>query len=724
MPKNTLLIHDTRTVGVITATVLARVLSRRSDDGTTGGTVHALFGRELTLSVRKFWGNARSLINSKLQEHPCETVILCCMGFDDLNIAACQETLKWLKSRAELIIYSHKWPDGYARAEFEVLVSPHAIVEKYIGYIEPIEWELLRTSLIVARETDREFANDTDLVFAEQLAKNIWPSGADPDVEEKHWDRLTKNLSDVINKIKAGKGDGDRPHAKRTDRHTHFRVYDLEEYPPVSIEKTLEAESADPTFPSPGIAIGIVNRDGNDSQAYLLRPWQQRKHLPSIAHLIKTYGETYGMRDWVGSQDAMHVRMPPEQRETLQGQLMEFCSRVATLRFGSRQPHAWAAQFIHKQATEVLEKIDLFKTFVGPENGHLFFDPEGTQIILSQSNRFHTSTTQTLTLRLVVSTPEAAAFLFGHGGYNFTKLETSLDGALAAIARIPSLWLGVAVVPSKLRIDADLRPSLENIGKAFEQLKEFAPLMIGDAVKSGVVKSGSVIARALNEVDAPLVVFRGSETIGPSVQYEILSHSIVNALHQELERKVDVLELFSGSGYCSRKLTKPEGMARIVCVDASVDAKTALLQQTSDDVIWLRTLVDQVLTPDGIYYRSYDIILMDPPHGMILDILFGGKAEGSVAARASKLAHGLVIYVGHDSQATRSQAVARALKQWYQQVTEWRVGSERLVSAGRSLSIDGGAWEYDSVLAEAYGYAIKGAEKFDPHWPVEIVESY
>jgi hypothetical protein len=728
MTHDTLLIHDTRTVGVITAAVLARVLPRKARTANRRGKIRALFGRGITSSTREFWLRAKSLIEGKLQENPCETVMLCCVGFDDLNESACQETLKWLADRVQLVIYTHKWPDGYTRAGFDVKVSPHAIAEEFGGYIEPVEWELLRASLVVAREADPETISKADKHFADQLANNIWPAHPDHGEEQKHWEWLIKNLGGAVHRIKRGDPTSRRQNIESPEIDDRCVIYKLEEHPPVSIEKILEAQVDNPNFPNPGIAVGLVNWGSESgSRAYLLRPWRQRKYYPSIDHLLEAYGGKYDLQlGWVGNQDAMHVRVTPAHSgyetllQTLPSKLRGFCNEVAARQFGARQPHAWAARFIHKQASEVLEKLDLFGTFVRPQRGGLFFDPEGTQIVLSQSNRSEKPIIHTLTLRLVVNTPKAAAFLFGHGGYNFTKLEMSLDGALAAIAKIPSLWFGATTVPSKLRIDADLRLPLESVGDAFKRLEEVAPLKIGDAIELGVVEKESVIARALADPSQPLVIFRGSETIGPSVQYQILAHSIVHALYQKLGRKINVLELFAGSGYCSRKLTKPDGMARIVCVDASVRAETAILD-TAQDVIWLRALIDQVLSADGIYYRPYDVILMDPPHGMLLEILFGGGLEGSVVERASKLAHGLVIYVGHDSQASRCRAVAQALKRWYRQVTEWRVGSERLISAGYSSSATEPAWEYEDVIDAAATLAKQGVKEFDQHWPAEIV---
>jgi hypothetical protein len=114
---------------------------------------------------------------------------------------------------------------------------------------------------------------------------------------------------------------------------------------------------------------------------------------------------------------------------------------------------------------------------------------------------------------------------------------------------------------------------------------------------------------------------------------------------------------------------------------------------------------------------------MDPPHGMLLEILFGGGLEGSVVERASRLAHGLVIYVGHDSQASRCRAVAQALKHWYRQVTEWRVGSERLISAGYSSLATEPAWKYEDVIDAAATLAKQGVKEFDHNWPAEIVSN-
>jgi 16S rRNA G966 N2-methylase RsmD len=718
MLVNTLLIHDTRTVGIITATVLARVLPRVAQDT----LVDALYGQFITSSTAEFWRDARKLIGDKLRRNQYQTVILCCVGFDDRNERACSDTLRWLQSKVNLEIYSHKWPDGYTRAELDSLISPHAIAEKYGPYLEPVEWQLLRASLIASRETERELVTQREIEFANRLARNIWPRGKNVReqraLEKDRWDLLVQDLPKVLSEIQTLGGSVEEPIFKMPDKNPGFVVYELTAESPVSIEKALEAQSDDANFPNPGIAIGLVNwGHENGSQAYLLRPWSQRKNLPSIAHLLSTYWSdpNVPIQHWVGNQDAMHVKISPAQKnyrgvvENLKGRLRRFCENVGSLTFGSRQPHPWAAQFIYKQATGMLNRVDLTKRFVSDGRRNLYFDPEGIKIILSRSNRSSEPLSRTLSLRLVIENPDAAAFLFGYGGYNFTKLEMSLDGALSAIARTPTLWFAGTTVPSKLRIDACLCP-LEGIGKVFDRAEEITTLSISDAVKLNVVESGSVIANALAN-SGRMIVFRGSETLGPSVQYASLAHLIIQILYKKLDRKVHVLELFSGSGYCSQKLLSPPGMARIVCVDSAVNAKTVGLE-TSLDIIWLRTSADQVLDSDGVYYQSYDIVLMDPPHGLLLDILFG---RNSLVERASKVAPGLLIYVGHDSQSSRSEAVAKALAESYAQVDEWMVGSERLISAGVSKHCTQPSWDYDAVIEETFG--LSQQEDKDRPWP-------
>jgi len=721
MPKKVLLIHDTRTVGVITATVLARVLPRVDPDKNLA--VDALFGRALTAGTLEFWRNAKRLITDKFQADHFQKVILCCVGFDDRNVKACSETLEWLKSDFELEIYSHKWPDGYTRAGFESLVSPHAIAEKYGPYLKPVEWHLLRTSLIAARETDKDLVTHPEIDFANRLGKNIWPTSTNhkeqEELEKKRWDLLVGDLPRALEELQGPDASVREPTINHPEINPNYVVYWLEEESPVSIEKTLEAQSDLENFPNPGIAIGLVNwGQKSGSRVYLVRPWRQRKNLPSISDLLATYGEDHDLhaQEWIGTQDAKHLVLSPTQTgnqdlvNTLPGRLRRFCDAVSELRYGSRQPHPWAAQFIHNQATEILERVDLCKRFAKQENPELFFDPEGTQIILSRSNRSNSEHSRTLSLRLVVESPDAAAFLFAYGGYNFSKLEMSLDGALGAIAKIPSLWFGGTTVPSKLRIDPRIR-SLDGIGDAFNKTREIATLSQSAAKSSNVIEHGSVIANALEE-NEHMIVFRGSETIGPSVQYASLAHLIVKTLHYKLDKKINVLELFSGSGFCSRRLLKPPEMARIVCVDAAVSAETVRLHD-SVDIIWLRTLVEEVLDPDGVFYGSYDIVLMDPPHGIVLDVLFGGTGS-SVVERASKLAPGLLIYIGHDTQSSRNKTVARALATWYRQVTIWMVGSEQLISAGGSKNCKQ-TWDYDTVMKDTFVLAQQ--READRPWP-------
>lgn len=111
-----LLIHDTRSVAFLTAVVLFRLHVRRGD------IVTLLFGIDTTKHATDFWG--RTVDELPLAD--IDQVIFCCITFDDTQEEACLFKLRKIEDfiGKPPMILSHRWPDGYAKTPYPVVIPP------------------------------------------------------------------------------------------------------------------------------------------------------------------------------------------------------------------------------------------------------------------------------------------------------------------------------------------------------------------------------------------------------------------------------------------------------------------------------------------------------------------------------------------------------------------------------------------------------------------------
>jgi hypothetical protein len=129
---------------------------------------------------------------------------------------------------------------------------------------------------------------------------------------------------------------------------------------------------------------------------------------------------------------------------------------------------------------EALRNLDLLGTHTG--NGSkrkrwgLRFDPHGTKTVDEISNRTGERRPAIL-LRLVIRTPEAAAFLFKYGGYSLMKLEQSLGGVL--IGLLLRMQKSSSEPSYRLRIGPQLEPgAVKNVRKVWRVAKEIKSIPV------------------------------------------------------------------------------------------------------------------------------------------------------------------------------------------------------------------------------------------------------
>lgn len=111
-----LLIHDTRSVAFLTAVVPFRLHVRRGD------IVTLLFGIDTTKHATDFWG--RTVDELPLAD--IDQVIFCCITFDDTQEEASLFKLRKIEDfiGKPPMILSHRWPDGYAKTPYPVVIPP------------------------------------------------------------------------------------------------------------------------------------------------------------------------------------------------------------------------------------------------------------------------------------------------------------------------------------------------------------------------------------------------------------------------------------------------------------------------------------------------------------------------------------------------------------------------------------------------------------------------
>ena len=712
-----LLIHDTRSVGFLTGAVLTRILRR------LGHEVITFFGSDTTRHVIDFWSN--TLPSVELEAYG--RVVLCCMTFDELHADSCVAQIRKLEEATEAppLILSHRWPDGYAHTGYDVLVPPIDVLDRYAAQVEPEERELLRLSLIISRQADPQQISDGDFQKSELLFKSIVTE------PEKYWIKLTEDLNAVL--LESGRhvqSDHTRDMEKlgvlEVEADGYF-LFQLASGARGYAEKTIESLLRMQTEHTDVLGLGLLElRDG--TRAYIVRPYGNT--CPSVQWLLERYAIDKGLppaESWFGPQDAKslflnRVGLGTKDIPRFRQAMIDFAQATWAIRHGGRKPVAGLTRLIHHTADNALASLDILGKHTG-ENPKISFDTAATQILFDTSNRSG-MTRSTLVLKLVIESPESAGFLFTHGGYNLLKLERLLEGALIGMATQRSVWLGAMAVPTRLRIDTHLiDDAMKGLSDAFQGEKEVLSVPLSNALETKLLTEGSCAHKALTQYcgqdSSRMIVFRGSETIGPSVQYAITAAAVASGLAEHKSEPVEVLDLFSGSGITARAILNKRPDLRIWCVDGAIDAKSVGLSNRRD-VVWIRTDYRNAVRKEGrALAERFDLVIMDPPHSMLFEMCYAG-AEGApdFFSELSDVAPWLIVYEGHLCQIGRGLALKNSLRKYYERSVTIRVGSEALVVAGPK------GWfgaPFDQVVTKAKRVLELDCVDFGLEWSVEEI---
>ena len=363
-------------------------------------------------------------------------------------------------------------------------------------------------------------------------------------------------------------------------------------------------------------------------------------------------------------------------------------------------------------ANEALLRLDLLQKYTVAPTATLKFTDVTEEAALSSSR---TSSRRTAVLKLVASSADAAAFLFRSGSYNLGKLERQLEGVL-----IGMYVAGNAEVPKRLRIDTKISiPDSEALGPKLLQ-SEVTSTPREQAVGKAFEK-GSAIDLAL-QADSPLkaaaaqlITWCESESIGPSVAYARAAFHVAKHISERKRKKtkgtnydIEVLDLFSGSGYCARTLACHEGRWLVYCVDNAVSASDAGVKKV-ENIIWLKMDAANV-GEDQVLDLHFELVCADPPHGNLFEIVFCKPTESTVTHRKSALlktikaiTDWIVLYPGHLSQIGRARTIRDAISD-----DDWRgvlvqIGSEVVIIASKCDGFDEAVTEIlDTIKVDSF----------------------
>lgn len=692
--KSCLLLHDTRSVGFINGVVLARILAR------AGYSVHPVYGEETTRHASTFW---RKTVN-EIPFAKYDEVILCSLTFDDLEPKHCELKLREIKNRSggPPTILSHRWPDGYARCGFDVLVPPFDVLEQYAAQLLPVERDLLRLSLVMSRLIDPESVSSEEIEISDRLSRAIWEN------MQGYWERLLNEPEKALDELKTnqaiGRGIPLLEKGKLIASDDAYQCFELDRSVRSHAEKTIEGlleyyKAGDRTM-----GLGIL-RDNDQLRAYIVRAWKSR-NFPSIEYLLERFANECGLPEaskWLGAQNTkalvfQEIGWHEQDLAAMFPRLQKFAKLGYETPHGERRPLAGLSKVLHVAATRALESLDPIRTHTSPNEQALKFDPVQARIISEPSNRTGEARS-TLVLRLIVNTPKAAAFLFKYGGYNLMKLESLLQGVLIGLGTKKSTWLGSSEIPSRLRIDTKLTTEALNLApELWNDDTDISAIPLQKAVSSGLIGKKSCIIRALTELlpakKRQIIVYRQSEIIGPSVQYAHVVAEIALALSVKKHSGVEVLDLFAGSGLVAKAVLAKQDSWRVWAVDLNITAAQAGVAD-QENIYWFKTDALSMLQGDkGFLNKHFDLISMDPPHATLFELFF----RDLMLSRVRKVAPWLIVYQGHRSQQGRGIAVQEFLRQTFERVRAWNVGPEVMMIAGPNQWKSFG---FDEILGQA-----------------------
>ena len=707
--KKCLLILDPNTVSFIYGVVLARIFKRKNFN------IEVWHG-DRTKNTTMFWNT--TILGIEAGKY--DTIILCGITFDTVfNPKACAHTLKALKKNcSELLIVSYRYPkDGYTEYKFDVKVPPFFIQNDYHD-LQLGEIELLNLALIDNRLAQPIFIKPVEIEFVNKLSYLIYR-------EQIKWWKLflEGDIHEVIRKaedspVPAHNKDyifpinDPSPFISREDEKylllnanilpaghmpkSMQEVYRSKYKGSIFPDQHQDQSRGEVVLPPQKLCLAISEFPKNKIHAHIVNPWPAQVEKPSIEWLVEKFSnEIFSIQKekWQGQQDAMFL-----SSTQLSLSANDFLDRIVkmannySMDIGERRPSPGLAWIVHSAAKKALEDIDLLGSYT--KNNKLAFNIFKSRIYFHRSNRTN-EVQRTFILCLEIHSPEAAAFLFSDNGYNIMKLERLLEGVLIGLKAQSSSWLGSIEIPGRLRIDPefvgniDLTKTAKN--NAFFELNSIKPIRRDN---TNIVTSQSAITKGLEKYKRNnLIIYRGSETIGPSVQYAEACGVLAQAIQRVKKKNLIVLDLFSGSGLPAISMIRHGVIEKaetvhVFCVDNCITARHNNLQKDKA-ITWLKADATETTSGEkGILDKKFDLICIDPPFNSLFEMLTKkNKKNWSLIESVFRMSPWVIIYVGHTTQSGRKTILQNVLKEHCKMLSMWNIEAEVIAIATREEDI-------------------------------------
>jgi hypothetical protein len=680
----TKILHDGRIMGTVAACLLSRVHKRRGESVDISYDANGLHTQE-------FWTNVTMHFDPEQYDH----LVLCGITYHEIDPTSCNATLADLAERTALTVWSHRWPDGYAYSPAidTVLVPQYDFYTTIRHELSDAELTLFRLAQILYRDLptaqigaeDRLASQGLDTLF-ESDATEIFESLRDGDPE------------DLIQMLQRAGGTPDpvaaTPISEVVSPHSVYPVlsFDLKPSAQGREERYINYYARGEEIENECIAVA-TRFFGDTERLYVTRP-RSTGSLPSVEWLLREADDhRIAGLTWLGPQDARHVRLDPQlsprDKLALRDLLVEYIKTAQGRDEGQRRPPAGLTRYMYEVATEALRGLDLLGTYTR-EDPTLEFLPSRTWLLLDKGNRTG-SPRSTLVLHVLVSSIDGAVFLFGNEGYNFGKLERLLEGSLLGLHAGASSWVGSIELPRRVRVDVHIGDGLDmgDLPKAL-RVPSTRGIPVQTAFRTDTIVSTSRIGRALADLGIEtLVLLSESETIGPSIPYAILASELCRQLASQrgsaadnYTRRFEVLDLFAGSGVSARVIVNEIPNANVLAVDLMIRSTDVHLADVPG-ITWLTADARTVIGDTGLVDRRFDLICLDPPHALLLDLVFGHHEDSQPLVTRLAMASGwLIMYIGHASQEGRIHIVDALMSSQYKNRAWFQIGQEVVLVAG------------------------------------------
>lgn len=701
---NYLVVHDCRTAGVLGAAVFTRLVK------SAGHAIESWFDPEVTGRTGRFWADGVTHLLERA-DSPGIELVLFGLTFNDRDPDTCLERIEELRrSFNSLTLWTHRFPDGYRSAGLDVRIPPDDLIYndpsdenlKQIGrHLDGYDKRLLATSLLAAGAIARNGFEEEDGLAAQVDA------GLERDVEAT-WNALVEGRVETIGRLQVAKNDESLASLIRTDRgyvaETNTVEVTIDSRSTPKVVPALSAHAKLHNVPTGTVYVCWVRKSETDvHERVVIRRSDDSHQFPALRWLVENRDQRLvppSLRGrHFGPQDVLIYSVPERQsRASLSHEVGALAASLASHRTGGRMLTAALTRDVAAVGDEILQSLDLTKSYTGRANPAIRIAEESIYVLLHRSSRTNKHRA-TLTVPIEARGAKAVAFLFRENGYNLLKLERSLEGALVGLRHRSLTWLlpsdrdrADAHLPARVRLD--VRPVRETREPRTEFAEGVRSALDADRMSAvdrsdGDVSEDSVIGRVLARARLEkLVCYNETETIGPSVAHTLALLSTASVAGdirgqnpgQSGPRRTNVLDLFSGSGLANRLLTD-EGHF-VTSVDKFVPASAVGLGSGSDG-LWLKADARQVLHESSpILDQRFDIIGLDPPHAELMDLLFAGSSGRSLVSACASRSNLLVLYQGHTTQSGRIGLLQAGLKAaGFQNVAVLQIDEELVVVA-------------------------------------------